>query len=261
MNLRELWDTVVLRDILGYIFPGCITLLAVALLLRDLEVADTWNALSVCHNRGLAGLILLLVERPGMLLVIGPLAYAVGYLQSWIADIFEGKFPCSNLGRLALRYLRDERGERSYDYLAGAFAVFGVPSRDLPDPVGDDPLSMLIWQAKAHPRNPASLNCSDCHEAARNQAYELWRLCDYYLMARVPDIHSMYAGRYYVLTVLFTNLGLSTILLGLVLMVPLIGAAFPYAPLALALLACMPMLLILWCWPWRKTLDSPMLPS
>ncbi len=267
MNLRELWDTVVLRESLGYIFPGCISLLAVALLLRDLEVVDIWNALGVCPNKGLAGLILLPVNKPWMLLVITPLAYTVGHLQSWIADVFEGKLPCSNLGTLALDYLMDEKNRRRYDYAGAAFQVLGVPPGRLPATTAHTSLRDWIKKVKDKQSNGDTPRlCKDqCdhreEEAARDQAYELWRLCDYYLIARAPKIHSVYAGRYYVLTVMFTDLGLSTTPLGLILIAPVIRSAPGYAPLTLALLGSMPVVLLLWCWPCRKPLRMPRFPS
>jgi hypothetical protein len=267
MNLRELWDTVVLRDILGYIFPGAITLLAVTLFLDGVGIIDLWASIGVCSNRGLAGLFQFLWENPLALWLLAPLSYSAGYLQSWIADILEGKFPCSNLGRIAFTYLTDEPHRRRYDYTAAALAVFGGPG-------ADSPLEDWIAYLKAARRKQCtSAPLAASHEPARDQAYELWRLCDYYLMGKAPEFHATYPGRYYVLTVLFTNLGLSAILLGLGLLLSAVvgpdnAAKWADAAVALGLLACMTGLLAWSCqpeprrWPmlgWRRLLALQLL--
>jgi hypothetical protein len=216
VNLRELWDTVVLRDILGYIFPGAITLLAVALLLDGTGIVDLWGSIGVCSNRGLIGLLQLLWKNPLALWLLAPLSYSAGYLQSWVADELEGKCACSNLGRMALAYLTDEDNKRSYDYAAAALAVFGGPNGLLSGTGAGSPLEEWIhYTQAARCRQCASPPSADRYAPARDQAYELWRLCDYYLLEKAPDFHATYPGRYYVLTVLFTNLGLSAIFLGL----------------------------------------------
>jgi hypothetical protein len=37
VNVREWWDTIVLRDVLGYLFPGAMTLFALMLLAANLQ--------------------------------------------------------------------------------------------------------------------------------------------------------------------------------------------------------------------------------
>jgi hypothetical protein len=54
----------------------------------------------------------------------------------------------------------------------------------------------------------------DCvkDQHVQDGAKALWKLCDYYVLTLEPAAHATYMGRHYVLAVLFSNLGLSTVI-------------------------------------------------
>lgn len=52
-----------------------------------------------------------------------------------------------------------------------------------------------------------------CGQAAKEQARDLWYLCNHYVLSESPRLHTMWIGRYYVLAILFSNLFVSFVLL------------------------------------------------
>ena len=227
MNLRELWDTVVLRDILGYIFPGSVTLLALSLLARTLTGVHPADPVSAVVNyldlRALS-CQLGLPWQPWILAATAvPISYALGHLQAWAVDLIEDHVPLWNLGHIALSYLQEN--DLGDTYARAACARFFYAQRDR---AGLHPLVVYVRKRKAdrerQRRQGLDKLCE--HERRRKEAKQrqvqtegeagdLWRLCDRYVFHEDRDIHSMFMGRYYVLAVLFSNLGLSLILLGL----------------------------------------------
>jgi len=227
MSLRELWDTVVLRDILGYIFPGAVTLLALAVLLTRPGV-DAWSMLGTCSNKGITGLFTTIEEHPLLLFPVSAASYAIGHLQVWIIEWLENekKVPIWNNGKLALAFLRKERMGKDY-------ARAGLRLSKLRETSGfaDEPMMQHLSKA----------NKDEVREIAGRQAEEIWRLCDRYVLRKDKDMHGMFIGRHYVLAVLFTNLGISLIVISVcVLLVYLM-----YDPVAALLGACILTLLMI----------------
>ena len=90
--------------------------------------------------------------------------------------------------------------------------------RDLWD---DVVLRDILGYADGCKQNPdkGQHNCEQ--RVAAGAAQYLFLLCDRYVLYKDRDLHSMFMGRYYVLAVLFTNLGLSSIMVALASLVVL----------------------------------------
>jgi hypothetical protein len=208
MNLRDLWDNVVLRDILGYIVPGLVTLFAIALPVA--YIARTSLLEIVVQMARSAGLGFLegehwLAWRPWLLwATLLPLAFVLGHLQAWGASFLEAKVRCWNHGRLSLRFLRDS-GAMGYEYCKAAH-------REMP--VEDFRRLCELLQ----PTGSGSESPDDDPKRSERTAADLWRLCDRFVLVKNPNLHGMFMGRYYVLLVLFLNLGISSILLAICLL-------------------------------------------
>ena len=195
MNLRGLWDTVVLRDVLGYTLPGVVTLSALGLLwltrdglqpdwCRYVHAAVAWKSL----------------WWPIVAAVLA-LGFVVGHLQIQIIGFFEHFVPGWNLGKLTLRYLSDPDEVMGEAYCEAAAEFLHIEGE--------------LCKALTNCKPPDDSGRKD--DNAKFQAKALWRLCDYYVLVRDSDSHATYMGRYYVLAVLFSNLGLSAILLAVCL--------------------------------------------
>ena len=230
MNLRDLWDNVILRDILGYIVPGLVTLFAIAVLLEGISGTTLPQWVTIAATK--AGLGFLDAEgwtsrRPWVAAsLVVPLAYTLGHLQAWIADYPEKQGQPWFTGSIALEHLQDNRLALAY-YCAATRIFPSARSEDLRQSL----LTGLDYNANS---------------AAADAAKGLFLLCDRYVLYKDRDLHSMFMGRYYILAVLFTNLGISSVLLG----ISLLGAAARFlrrAPLeagtALALLLVLSMLI------------------
>jgi fumarate reductase subunit C len=220
MSLRELWDTVVLRDILGYIFPGAVTLLALAVLLTRPGVEE-WSLLGTCSNRGLPGLFRLIEEHPLLLFAVGAASYAIGHLQIWIVEWLEKKLPIFDNGKLTLAFLcKNGMGE---DY-----ARAGLRLSDLSEAssFAQEPLIRCLQKCKEKRQKQldsvlrflcdsqrSDMKNDKIRKDAESQAEEIWRLCDRYVQHLDGDTHGMFMGWYYILWVLFSNLGMSALLL------------------------------------------------
>jgi len=210
VNLRDLWDNVVLRDILGYIVPGAVTLYALLLLAASRVPQAAGQVLDPLDAQ--AGLLRLAWPHwfgPYPWLALGlatAAAYALGHLQAWIIDLLEKPIPSWNLGHLALRCLQEEDLGQQY-----AIAAFLKLRHMGQEQAKQQPL--LIWLSNSNHR------CAKQAGKAEGQAEDLWRLCDRYALHHSANAHSMFMGRYYILAVYFSNLGLSNMLLGLVLLV------------------------------------------
>lgn len=208
MSIRELWDTIVLRDILGYIFPGAVTLFALTLLVAGFE----WTTLHklVADIAGFIELDCLYQEnwvrwRPWLVAAVFlPLSYVVGHVQIRIIEHFERRQPW-NLGGLALKFLEEDK--MGLDYCDAALELLGPKQEHRFE---EDPLMMWIREAKKQ-RDEERKNKGG--EERQKEAENLWRLCDRYVLKNDPHTHAMFMGRYYVLAVLFSNLGVSTVLL------------------------------------------------
>lgn len=169
MDISDLWETAVLRDILGYIFPGTLTALALALLAGTILgspvsrqlIEDLWNT-----------------YRWAFVAVLLPAGYVVGHTQARLVELVElmtKKTPLSrdNLAKWAL-----DLHSMGHEYEAAAIKHFGgCPWKDADEPT---------WQ--------------------------MWRLCDYHVLHRAPQVHKTYMGRYNVLYVLFSNLSATAVL-------------------------------------------------
>ena len=225
MNLRDLWDTVVLRDILGYIFPGCVTLFALIVLTTRVDlpfVQNLGNAVATQLDLSPPGESDWLTWQPWLAAALVAASYVVGHLQAGLLELLEKVIPSWNLGELALAHLeRDDPG----DWCArAALAKF----QSKPDPACLHPLVVYLRRRRQDRqedcREKLDWPCKtqragqERRERAK-EAEELWRLCDRYVFHKDRDIHSMFMGRYYVLAVLFSNLGMSAILLGIVVLV------------------------------------------
>jgi len=195
MNLRDLWDNVVLRDILGYIFPGAVTLLALAILLTR-PGSYPWRAFHACSNQGMTGLFRVFEEHPLLVFPVGAACYAIGHLQFWIIEWLERakKVPTWDIGKLALAFLRKEGMGKDY-----ARAGLRLSKLTQTSSFANEPMIQCLSCSKKNEKR----------EPAERQAEEVWRLCDRYVLHKDKDMHGMFIGRYYVLAMLFTNLGIS----------------------------------------------------
>jgi hypothetical protein len=190
LNVRELWDTVVLRDVLGYTLPGVVTLLALALpwlVGVGSESNSCWSqALSVWRN-----------FRWIIVAAVLVLGFVIGHVQIRIIRCFEPIIPAWDLGRLTLSFLADED-----EKMQGAFCEAALELFDR-----DGELRRGLRECRCPPGSERD------RDDARHFARTLWRLCDYYVLVRDRNSHATYMGRYYVLAILFSNLGLSAIFL------------------------------------------------
>jgi len=227
VNIRELWDTVVLRDILGYIVPGAVTLFAFALLGSALR----WTAPQQLLTQAID--LELLSKEPWLswhpllaVAVLLCLSFVVGHLQILATEFMESILPEWDHASTAHSFLtgkerwggeQSDEGPRMGDqYREAALTVFHGKSRIDFEARLQSPLSFgERAERKYHTGDQV------------RSAYRLWRLCDYYLQKNAPDMHTIYIGRYYVLALLFTNLGVSLILLGLFSFLRILS---PYRP-------------------------------
>lgn len=224
--MRELWDTVVLRDILGYISPGCVTLFALIVLTRRVDlpfVQNLVNAAATQLDLSPPRESEWLTWQPWLAAgVVAAASYVVGHLQAGLLELLEKVIPSWNLGELALAYLeRDDPG----DWCArAALAKF----QSIPDGACLHPLVVYLRRRRQDReeecREKLDRLCKDQRPGQERrerekEAEDLWRLCDRYVLHKDRDIHSMFMGRYYVLAVLFSNLGMSAILLGIAVLV------------------------------------------
>jgi len=204
MNLRDLWDNVVLRDILGYIVPGLVTLFAIALLV---EGVTNWTLSDmVTLAARYAGLAFLDAEpwRPWQPWVAAslvlPLSYAIGQLQVSVADYVEKPGRPWYTGTFALKCLKNDPLAVQY-YDAATRVLPAVCSAGLRKALSSGSKGRCSTGTAAQTANATA-------------AGNLWRLCDRYVLIRGRDAHDMFMGRYYVLAAFFTNLGVSSVLLG-----------------------------------------------
>jgi hypothetical protein len=222
MNLRDLWDNVVLRDVLGYIVPGIVTMFAIALLVGG--ITGTTLPGWVTKAATTAGLSFLDTEgwrswrRWMAASLVVPLAYAIGHLQIWIIECLEEKVPCWNNGKLALDFLSNECMGDDYARAGLRLSKLREISSFAQEPLIQD-LRDSTKRLRDRQACVLSLLCDKQRESAKKgteaerQAKEVWRLCDRYVLRKDRDIHSMFMGRYYILAAFFTNLGLSLIAL------------------------------------------------
>jgi hypothetical protein len=204
MNLRDLWDNVVLRDILGYIVPGLVTLFAVALLVNG--ITGTTLPETVTQAAESAGLDFLdgehwLAWHPWLAVsLVVPLAYGLGHLQMWVVDALEAPGRPWYTGSFAIERLKNS--SPGLAYYSAATKIFPAARSEHLRP------TLVSGQGDV------------ASHAAADAARHLFLLCDRYVLYKDRDLHSMFMGRFYVLAVLFTNLGLSFIVLGLCALVP-----------------------------------------
>lgn len=184
-----------MRDVLGYTLPGVVTLLALALLWLASVAPETngcWSQLlDVWKN-----------FRWPIVAALLPLGFVVGHLQVQIIRCFEERRPHVPgwvLGKLALRYLFDPDEKMCHAYREAALELFDREGK-LREHLTDRNLSEDLLQKD---------------DDAELSAKALWRLCDYYVLVQNANTHATYMGRYYVLAVLFSNLGLSAMVLAL----------------------------------------------
>jgi len=225
MNLRQLWDTAVLRDLLGYIFPGAVTLTALFLMGSSTVLQAVDQSLDAVATQ--AGPFALqwanwLISHAWLALALaGAVSYAIGLLQAWIIELLEKPIPSWNLGKLALVFLQREG-------LGDQYAQAGVEQFYRKRKHGSlHPLVIHLSRNRKNASNQRAkrlaLHSRDQRERVeqaerQRQAEELWRLCDRYVLHHSADAHAMFMGRYYILAVFFSNLGLSTLLLGVVIL-------------------------------------------
>jgi len=220
MNLRDLWDNVVLRDILGYIVPGIVTMFAIALLVGGITGTTLPGWVTKAATK--AGLSFLDTEgwrswRPWMAAsLVVPLAYAIGHLQVSVAEYAEKPGRPWYTGSIALEHLKDNRLRLEY-YSAAVKILPAVRSQDLRRALAnraDDCSQCRNGDAAQDPRQTPLEEADDCRRCrTADAAKHLFLLCDRYVLRKDRDIHSMFMGRYYILAAFFTNLGLSLIAL------------------------------------------------
>jgi len=221
VNLRDLWDNVVLRDILGYIVPGLVTLFAVALLVEGVTNWTLSDMVSLAARY--AGLAFLDAEpwRPWQPWVAAtlvlPLSYAIGHLQVSVADYVEKPARPWYTGSIALDHLKDNRLRLEY-YSAAVKILPAVRSQDLRRALAngaDDCSQCRNGDAAQDPRQTPLEGADDCRRCrTADAAKHLFLLCDRYVLHKDRDLHSIFMGRYYILGAFFTNLGVSSVLLG-----------------------------------------------
>jgi hypothetical protein len=209
MNLRDLWDNIVLRDILGYTVPGLVTMFSLAMFVRAVTGMTLPGLVSRVAIH--AGLDFLDAQdwtswRPWVVAsLVVPLAYALGHLQIWIADYLEKQGQPWYTGGIALeRLLKDSRLGLAY---------YSTASETLPA-VASEPLGEVLQNAAE------DCTCSGAADAAKG----LFALCDRYVLSKDRDLHGMFMGRYYVLAVLFTNLGVSSMILAVASLAALLAS-------------------------------------
>jgi hypothetical protein len=241
-SIRDFWDTVVLRDVLGYIVPGAVTLVALALLLLPLLVlpfggraphfviASVLPRLLASHKPWISAYPWVVAA------IIIPLCFVIGHVQGQIvACLGRHWVPDWNLGHVALDSLREEM-KRGGDYIDVALReLHGMHGAvDLVARCAEKRgrfrelccyLKPFRWQRAEEERARQAQSTrkepkGKCEQEAEKQARDLWYLCNHYVLNESPHLHAMWIGRYYVLTILFSNLFLSFVLLtaGLVLL-------------------------------------------
>ena len=208
MNIRELWDTVVLRDLLGYVFPGGVTLFGLALLLKG-ATGSTATGLTAQLAKWV-GLGMLsddhwLRWQPWLAAaVLLPLSYVVGHLQIWITEYFEKPGRPMYNGKQALTWL-EKQGQMGQEYCNAARQLAGAEHFAT--------LCTYLWATDREGKEGAARDQVKADDYER-LSDDLWRFCDRYVLTRNRDAHAMFMGRYYILMVLFLNLGVSSIMLG-----------------------------------------------
>jgi hypothetical protein len=220
-SIRDFWDTVVLRDVLGYIVPGAVTLLALGLLLLPLlvvplaprvsrfEMAAVLRSLLGSHKPWICSYLWLVAA------IVIPLCFVIGHIQGQLVA-FLGEKRCFrrwNLGFLALSFLKEDvkaggkYTEAALEVLEGTDREIGL--KNLCARHGDkwEALCCCLKQVRSNSGK------GDRVQKAKEQARDLWYLCNHYVLNGSPHLHAMWIGRYYVLAVLFSNLLVSFFLL------------------------------------------------
>jgi hypothetical protein len=218
VNIRELWDTVVLRDVLGFTLPGAVSLFALMLVGSTLLGCEPDDLL-------LKGLRYLVPSgRPWCSwqswVAVGALfalSFVAGNLQITLVGLLDKRLPGWRREITARRFLYGEHCEAdkredqtrtmAERYRQAAIDLFCKGDRDDFETALESPLI-----PGEGPRDDAK-NDKDEQRKTRS-AFRLWKLCDFYIQQRYPTMHSTYMGRYYVLAHLFSNLGISLLILG-----------------------------------------------
>ncbi len=249
-SVRDLWDTVVLRDVLGYVVPGAVTLLVVGLLLLALLVLPLAPR---APHYAIAGVLspLLMSHRPLVCsypwliaAVVIPLCFVIGHVQGQlVAFLGDHCVRWWNLGALALDFLTED-AKRGGDHADAALRVLAgidggaqLLARCAEKKGRFKELCCCLKQARLDGKKnrcaeeaQATEKKAECEQAAREQARDLWYLCNHYVLNESPRLHAMWIGRYYVLAILFSNLFLSFVLpllllptVGLLLLLPAVS--------------------------------------
>jgi hypothetical protein len=198
MNIRELWDTVVLRDVLGYTLPGAVMLLALALLIT--AVAGTTPSGIMTEVTRILQIDDVLSQnqwlpwQPRLLIVaLLALSYVAGHAENEVRAEIVRRTRRGALGSIALRLFKD----------SATGGMYCQTALGMLDETDRDRFRDLCGTADPDP-------CQRQVEKARGLFY--W--CNYYVHKEAPEIHATWVGRYYVLTALFGNLAFSTLALG-----------------------------------------------
>lgn len=231
-SIRDLWETVVLRDVLGYIVPGAVTLLALALLV--LPLAGRAPRLLI------AGMLHPLMSRkpwicsyPWLVVaIVIPLCFVIGHIQGQLVAFLAGRhcFRRWNPRDLALDSLKEEM-KRGGEYVnaalrevAGTEGAVNLVARCAEKPGRFRELCCCLNQVGSNTEKDDSVQQAQCGQEAKEQARDLWYLCNHYVLSESPSLHAMWIGRYYVLAILFSNLFVSFVLLSLAVgFLPLLG--------------------------------------
>jgi hypothetical protein len=176
-GISELWQTVVLRDILGYVVPGAVTLFAAALLIVGagctiphvlIDLVVEFGALSEAHW---------LSWHPWLVIAsVVPLSFVVGHLQGeLVAFLGEHCVPPWNLGELALKFLAKdaevggEYGTAALKLLGGAYGKVDLQAESAKR--GGRFRELSCWLVQAAGRSSERENL---REEAKKQARDLW---------------------------------------------------------------------------------------
>ncbi len=228
-SVRDFWETVVLRDVLGYMVPGAVTLLALALLLLPFLVLPLAGK---APHFVISGVLrrLLVSHKPWVCsypwlvaAIVIPVCFVIGHVQGeLVAFLGNHCVPCWNLGFLALDFLTED-AKRGGDYADAALRELAgiVGAGDLVAVCAEQPgrfreLCCCLSQVGSNTEK------DDCVQKAKGQAKDLWYLCNHYVLYKSPRLHTMWIGRYYVLAILFSNLLLSFSLLAVSLLMLLL---------------------------------------
>ncbi|HUV73133.1 MAG TPA: hypothetical protein VMW79_02375 [Anaerolineae bacterium] len=222
-GISELWQTVVLRDILGYIVPGMVTLFAAALLFTGAGLTTPHVLIDMVVDFGALSEMQWQPWHPWLVVaVVVPLSFVVGHLQGeLIAFLGQHSVPPWNLGALALKFLAEDAkvgGEYGKAALEALGGMYGKVNSQDPCTQRGGRFGELICRLDQSARKSADREDT---QKTEEQARDLWYLCNYYVLDKDPGIHATWLGRYYVLTILLSNLFLSAVFLAIAL-VPLL---------------------------------------